>query len=98
MSEHEHVRHVVREPPPDDDAQRGEVGAVLGEGVRGHLPAALAQRVRDVEHGVVVDAVLQREGEDGQLVAARQELERPELGDPRREPRRDVAGVSLHRR
>ena len=92
----EHVRHVVREAAPDDYAQRGEVGPVLRERVRRHLPAALAQRVRDVEDGVVLDLLLQREREHGKLVAARQELERPDLGDPPGEPRRDVARVSLH--
>ena len=54
----EQVGHVVGEAAPDDDAQRGEVRAVLRERVGGHLPAALAQRVRDVEDGEVVDLVL----------------------------------------
>ena len=44
-------------PAPDDDPQRREVRAVRRERVRGHLPAALAQRVRDVEDGEVVDVV-----------------------------------------
>ena len=38
--------------------RRGEVLAVLREGVRRHLPAALAHRVRDVEDGEVLDLVL----------------------------------------
>ena len=38
---------------------------------------------------------LQREGEHGQLVAARQELERPELRDLGREARRHLARVAL---
>ena len=44
--------------------------AVLRERVGGHQPAALAQRVRDVEDGEVVDAVVEREREHRQLVAA----------------------------
>ena len=74
-------------PRLHDDAQRGEVGPVLREGVGGHLPAALAQRVRDVEDGEVVDVVLEREREHRQLVAPRQQLERAELRDPRRRAR-----------
>ena len=66
---HEHLRHVVCEPPPDDDPKRGKVGPVLGERVRRHLPAPLAQRVGDVEHGEALDAGVQREGEYRQLVA-----------------------------
>ena len=57
-------------------AQGGEVGAVLRERVRRKLPASLTHRVRYIEHRVVLDLVLQREGEDRQLVASRQELER----------------------
>ncbi len=79
----EHVRQVVREAASNDDAQRREIGAVLGEGVRRYLPAALAQGVRHVEHRVVLDAVFQREREDGKLVAPREQLERADLGDPR---------------
>ena len=82
-----------REAAPHDDPQRREVLPVLRERVRRDLPAALAQRVRDVEDGEVVDVVAQLEREHGQLVAVREQLERPELGDPRREPRRDVARV-----
>ena len=91
----QHVRHVVGEPAPDDDSKSGKIFAVLRERVRGHLPATLAKRVRHVEHGEVLDVVPKREREDGQLVAPRDELERPELGDLRGEPRRDVAGVLL---
>ena len=84
------------EAVPDDDAERREVLPVLREGVGGELPAALAQRVRDVEDGEVLDPVLQLEGEHRQLVAPRDQLERPELGDLRRQPRGDVARVALH--
>jgi hypothetical protein len=59
----EHVGHVVGEAAPDDDAKCGEVGAVLGERVRRELPPALTHGVRDVEHRVVLDLVLQRERE-----------------------------------
>ena len=93
---YEHVGEVVREALPHDDAQRGEVGAVGGEGVGRHLPAALAQGIRDVEDGEVVDVVLELECEDRQLVAARQQLERADLGDLRREARRDVPRVGLN--
>jgi hypothetical protein len=41
----EHVGHVVGEPPSDDHAKGGEVGPILGERVRGHLPAALAEGI-----------------------------------------------------
>ncbi len=51
----EHVGQVVREAAANDDAERGEIGAVLGERVGGDLPAALAKGVRDVEDRVVVD-------------------------------------------
>ena len=62
------VSHVVAEAPLDDDsaARRGPPGS--GEGVGGQEPAALPQRIRDVEHRVVFDLGLQREGEDRQLV------------------------------
>ena len=69
---------------------------ILGERVRGHLPAALAQREREVEDGVVLHLRLQREREDRQLVAAGQQLERPELVEPRGETGRDVPRVLLH--
>ena len=61
--------------------QRGEVLAVLREGVRRDLPAALAQRVRDVEDREVLDLVLHLEREDRQLVSARDQLERADLLD-----------------
>ena len=48
---------VVAEAAPDDDSQSREILAVLRERVGRHLPAALAQRVRDVEHGEVLDLV-----------------------------------------
>ena len=90
------VGEVVAEPPLDHDAQRGQVGAVGREGVRGQEPAALAEGVRDVEHRVIVDRGIELEGEHGQLVAACQELERAELLDLLRQPRRDLARVALH--
>ena len=51
------VGHVVREAAPDDDPQRREVGPVGRERVGRDLPAAFAQRARDVEDGEVVDVV-----------------------------------------
>ena len=51
------VRHVVAEAALDHDAQHRQVLAVLREGVRREQPAALAQRVRDVEDREVVDPV-----------------------------------------
>src|SRR5262245_8438567 len=77
----EHVGHVVRAPSTDDEGERGEVGAFLGERVGRNLPASLAQCVRDVEDRVVVDLGLQREREDRQLVAVREEFEGPQLRD-----------------
>ena len=65
-----------REAAAGHDAQRREVLAVRRERVRGHLPAALAHRVRDVEDREVVDVVAQREREHRQLVAPRDQLER----------------------
>ena len=53
----EHVRHVVREATPHDDPQGGEILPVLGERVRRYLPAPLAECVRDVEDGEVLDVV-----------------------------------------
>src|SRR6516165_4146787 len=73
------VGEVVREALPDHDSERGEVLAVGGEGVGGNEPAALAQRIRYVEDGVVLDLGVQREREHRQLVASRQQLERAEL-------------------
>src|SRR5262249_36412286 len=72
-----HLGHVGGESAPDDHAQRREILAILREGVRGNLPAALAQGVRDVEDRDVLDTVVEREGEDGKLVAAGQQPERP---------------------
>src|SRR5215211_2699178 len=91
----QHVAQVVREAAPHDHAEGGEVLAVLRERVRRHLPAPLAERVRDVEDREVVDPVPHGEGEDRELVPARQQLEGPELLDLPRQPRGDVAGVSL---
>src|SRR6476660_3515944 len=51
---HEQVRQVVGEAAPDDDPERREVFTIRRERVRGHLPAALPQGVRDVEDGVVL--------------------------------------------
>src|SRR5205809_4074988 len=56
-----HRCHVVGKAASDDDPQRCEVGAVLGKRVRGHLPPALAQRVRHIEDCEVLDALGQRE-------------------------------------
>ena len=80
------VGQVLAEPTFDDDPQRREVLAVLRERVRRQEPAALAQGVGDVEDREVVDPVLEREGEDRQLVTLGQELEGPQLGDPPGEP------------
>ena len=90
----QHVGEVVGEAASHDDPERREVLAVLREGVGRDLPATLAQRVRDIEDREVVDVVPQLEREYRQFVAARDQLEWPELGDLRREPRRDVAGVA----
>ena len=65
----QHVREIVAEPASHHDAKSREVITVLRERVSRQLPAALTQRVRDVEDGEVVDRVLDREGEDRQLVA-----------------------------
>src|SRR5262245_38481007 len=91
----QHVGHVVGEAAPHDHAQGGEVFAVLRERVGRHLPAALAQRVRHVEDGEVVDVVLDLEGEDGELVPPREQLERPELLYLTRQPGGYVAPVLL---
>src|SRR5262245_9359462 len=91
----QHVRHVVGEAAPHDDPEGREVIPVLRERVGRNLPAALAHRVRHVEDGEVVDPVLHLEGEDGELVPACEQLERPELLDLAGQPRRDVACVSL---
>ena len=72
----EQLRHVVGEAELDDHPQGREVGPVRGEGVGGQQPAALPQRVRDVEDGVVLDLVLELEGEHRQLVASGDQLER----------------------
>lgn len=88
----EHVCHIVCEAAPHDDPERGEVLAVLREGVRRHLPTALPERVGDVEDGEVVDPVPDFEREDRELVAAGDQLEWAELLDLAREPGRDVAG------
>src|SRR5450756_1443685 len=44
----QHVGHVHREPAAHHDAQRRKILTVLRERVGRHLPAALAQRRRDV--------------------------------------------------
>src|SRR5450756_1407573 len=77
----QHVGHVHRETAAHHDAQRRKVLTVLREGVGRHLPAALAQRRRDVEHGEVFDVVLEFEGEHRQLVTLREELERAHPGN-----------------
>ena len=93
---HQQVGHVVPEALPHDHAQRREVRPVFRERVGGQLPAAFPHRVRDVEHRVVVDPVLECEREDRKLVSLRYQLERAQLGDPRRQARGDVARVPLH--
>ena len=92
---HEHVREVVGEAAPDDDPERREVFTIRRERVRGHLPAALPQRVRDVEDRVVLDVGPERERKHRQLVPAGDQLEGPELGDLRRQVRRDVTRVAV---
>ena len=77
----EKVGHVVTQAALDHHTQRTQVGPVLGERVRGHEPAALAERVRDVEDRVVLDVVVQREREDRQLGTAGDEPEGAELLD-----------------
>jgi len=61
----EQVGHVAGHAGPDHHPQHREVLSVLGERVRGHEPALLAQASRDVEHGVVLDLRPQREREHG---------------------------------
>src|SRR5215218_3245789 len=91
----QHVRHVVGEAAPHHDSERSEVLAVLREGVRGHLPAPFAERVRDVEDGEVVDRVAHFEREDRQLVPSREQLERAELLDLTRQAGGDIPRVAL---
>jgi len=78
------IGDVHGEAAAHDDAQRRKVLTVLGERVGRHLPAALAQRRRHVEHRVVLHFVFELEGEHREFVALRQELERAHLGDRRR--------------
>ena len=84
-------------PAPDDDPQRGEVRAVLRERVGGHLPAALAQRVRDVEDREVVDrrpsSVNANTGSSSPRVIS---SNGPSSAICAGEARRDVARVALH--
>jgi hypothetical protein len=81
------VDEVVAEALPDDHAEHGHVGRRLGHGVGGHLPAADAQSLGDVEHRVAVGLCqLDREHRDRRAVA--DQLERSE--------RRDLAG-GVHR-
>src|SRR4029453_15449573 len=76
------VSSVPYQPTPNpSDTERREILAVLRERVRGHLPPALAKCVRDVEDREVHDVVSELEGEDGELVASRDQLEGAELAD-----------------
>jgi hypothetical protein len=91
----EEVGEVVPEAVADDDTQRGEVGAVFREGVRGDQPAALAQGRGNVEDGEVGDAVVHLEGEDGKLAAVSEQGERSHPGDILGEPHGDVTAGLL---
>jgi hypothetical protein len=75
--------------------QRGQVGAVVGEGVGRDEPAALAERVGDVEDREVVDVVGDRKGKDGKLVTACEQLKWAKLLDLPRNARGDVPRVGL---
>ena len=90
------VGEVVAEPATDDDAQRREVGALLRERVRRHLPAALAQRVGDVEDGVALTSSLSVNANTGSSSPRVSSAERPDRLDLVREPHRDLARVALH--
>jgi hypothetical protein len=85
----------VRESATDDVPQRSEVLTILRGRVGGHLPAALPERIRDVEASEVLDLVRHREREDRQLVPAGDQLERSELLDLAREPSGNVTRISL---
>ena len=74
----EQVGEVVGEAVAHDDAQRGEVLAVLGERVGRDEPAAVAEALGDVEHRVGPVGAVEREGEHGELAAVGQQAERAE--------------------
>jgi hypothetical protein len=75
------VAHLTCHSGPNNDPEDGHILEVLGERVGGNHPAVLAQPVRDVEHGVVLDVLLQAEGEHRELATLGEQLVRTQLGD-----------------
>jgi hypothetical protein len=69
----QHLRHVAREAFAHHGALDDDVLQVPRQAVGGHLPAAVAQPVGEVEQRVV-GLAFQRPREDGQVAAVAQQL------------------------
>ena len=92
----QHVGEVVAEAPAYDHAQRGDVGAVLRERVRRHLPAALTQRIdtsKTVQLSISSVSVNAKTGSSSPRVISRNG---PSSAISADEPRGHVARVALH--
>src|SRR5579872_3902458 len=72
------VRHVTAEAFLNDDAQRRQVFSILGKGVGGNQPAAVAEPFGEIENGKIRD-LFEGESKNGDIAPVTDEIKRPHL-------------------